>query len=258
MEGKSFTLFQTIVGLGFAASVALGSYHLFFSGDHDSEETTHPLTQPQVTIPREKDEERREILSDLEREENEKFRRRNDDIIDLLEELIRSIDYCIRTARGFDSRNPLAFKCSVPYIRKDANVQLCLQKLAELDPTYCMEDCISDWSDLFGMDKAATKVWVMCLTPFQLAPTHRVFGEFKCGKCRRTWSSAASWTNKWQKCKGCEAKCYPFYQHPLKQRDDEEGGEMQEKRPHDVTRCERCIELGHICLPHMYVDSRYC
>lgn len=194
----------------------------------------------------------------LERQEEEaRAQARVDQIATAMEQLVMDIDYCIRTAQGFNSVDPLAFECALRIIRRDADVQRSLQELAQWDIDSSLEDLIAEQNADFGMNQARTKVRVKHLTPFQGSPTHRVFGEFKCGHCRRKWSSAASWTDKWQKCKGCEAKCYPFFQHTLDRREDDSDDEEQERRPHDVMRCEKCIELGRICLPHMYVDSRY-
>jgi hypothetical protein len=176
-------------------------------------------------------------------------------IADASKKLIGDVDFCIRTNSNFDSRTPLTCRCSVRSIQLNAAVQ---NSLAALN-NFCavsLDRFIAKEIRFFNTDIASNTVGVNHLTPFQGSSTHRVFGEFKCRNCRRKWSSAASWVDKWQKCKGCEAKCYPFQQHVLDQR---EFGDniVEEKRPHDVTRCEKCIELGRICLPHMYVDSRY-
>jgi hypothetical protein len=55
-------------------------------------------------------------------------------------------------------------------------------------------------SDAFYFDDERNTVSVCHLTPFRGTSTHRVFGEYKCSKCRRTWSSAYSFCDKWQRC----------------------------------------------------------
>lgn len=47
-------------------------------------------------------------------------------------------------------------------------------------------------------------------TPYQ--GPNRVFGEFRCWKCNRTWSSGNSWANMGQKCLKCDIMIYPYDQ----------------------------------------------
>ena len=51
-------------------------------------------------------------------------------------------------------------------------------------------------------------------TPYQ--GTNRVFGEFRCPECGRTWFSGNSWANMGQECQRCKIMVYPHTQNPLK------------------------------------------
>ncbi|CAN0386002.1 unnamed protein product, partial [Ectocarpus fasciculatus] len=93
---------------------------------------------------------------------------------------------------------------------------------------------------------------VKYLTPFQ--GNRRVFGYFICRACNdKKWVSAGTWKNKWQKCKGCERELYPYQQHVLEKRDHVDDSE--ERRPHHMDRCEKCIEKGEICMPRYYFPA---
>lgn len=75
-----------------------------------------------------------------------------------------------------------------------------------------------------------------------------MFGYFRCG-CGKRWNSAATWKDKWQKCRLCEAEVYPHEQHPLESRDNEEP---VDRRPHDMARCQKCSDMGRLCMPDVY------
>ena len=51
-------------------------------------------------------------------------------------------------------------------------------------------------------------------TPYQ--GPDRVFGEFRCPKCKHTWSSGNSWANMGQQCDTCKIMVYPHQQTPLR------------------------------------------
>lgn len=42
--------------------------------------------------------------------------------------------------------------------------------------------------------------------------TDRMFGDFRCSKCNRTWSSGNTWANMGQKCLKCDIMVYPYNQ----------------------------------------------
>jgi hypothetical protein len=101
-------------------------------------------------------------------------------------------------------------------------------------------------STRFVVNHKTNEVKLAFLTPFQGADSHRVYGHFECITCPRSWQSAATYKNKWQKCKGCEQKYYPYYQKTLDQREHDDGGDEETRAPHDATRCQRCLE-GQKC-----------
>ena len=154
------------------------------------------------------------------------------------EEIASEIDLFIRTRRRFNTSKPLEYACEIALIERD-----CHQEARAIINTF-------DGS-LFAIAHGGASVRVQHLTPFQGESTHRVFGYFRCC-CRNKWNSAASWKDKWQKCKSCEAAVYPHEQHSLEQRGDPEEEHLDGRRPHDMGRCQKCCEMGSLCMPHMY------
>jgi len=55
--------------------------------------------------------------------------------------------------------------------------------------------------------------------------------------------SASTWTDKWQKCKKCDVMIYPYNQHPLVKKDEDEDDIIipsnNTLKPHDTIRCEK-------------------
>jgi hypothetical protein len=85
------------------------------------------------------------------------------------------------------------------------------------------------------------RVRLLRLTPHR--DPGRVFGEYRCTRCRgRWWGSGYSYADSWQKCRGCETPVYPFAQRPLERGDPERDGP-----PHDQSRCGMCRRLGRSC-----------
>ena len=79
------------------------------------------------------------------------------------------------------------------------------------------------------------------LTPYQ--GQKRCFGEFKCPKCKRKWSSGNSWTNMGQECIKCRINVYPHKQKPV-----EIGAtESAETKEHPQSLCQKCKLLGEYC-----------
>ena len=68
--------------------------------------------------------------------------------------------------------------------------------------------------------------------------------------CDRRWESGSTWRDKWQKCQGCESECYPYAQHILHQKEVTEG--KDDRKPHHINRCQKCIESGRLYVPRMY------
>lgn len=170
---------------------------------------------------------------------------------DAMDELTEDTDFYIRTRRRFDSRIPQAFFCDLSSVAQDPAV---ITSLADVN-RFSVEvgyDEISlrefiEFNESFVLQ--GNKIGVRNLTPFQGAVAHRVYGYFCCFSCKRDWQSAATYTDKWQKCKTCNGECYPYEQHVL-ERSQEQSDNL---RPHDTRRCQRCLELGRLCLPNRYV-----
>jgi hypothetical protein len=164
-----------------------------------------------------------------------------------VERLVIQIDLHIRTRRRFDCRDPLSYKCSMSSVCEDSEVVAAFSDYLAFRGSSLLQFVVSR-NDRFVVENI-DKIGVVCLTPFQGAASHRVFGYFKCSQCKKRWHSASTWRNKWQKCQSCESKCYPYQQHPLLIGDHDNNESL---RPHDMGRCQRCQELGQLCAPSRF------
>jgi hypothetical protein len=181
-----------------------------------------------------------------------------EDMQDDIDRLLQSVDFFIRTRNRFDSRSPLSYSVPLTTIVADAKLvnEFCdlLEDYPQL-PYRNLRSLIDSpvGRTKFDLTTRSIDVYVSVgyLTPMQVDSDHRLFGYFQCGDdgCRNTWKSAASWTNKWQQCKRCESKCYPYDQHFLQKFGTRDASGL---RPHHMARCERCQELGELCLPDYY------
>lgn len=151
------------------------------------------------------------------------------------------IDEFLRTHDRYDSQVPLEFKCPILEVyqnfpeRERVGIARFASGLSR--------------SPRFVVDPARQTVSVRYLTPHR--GENRVFGMYYCKDCGRNWRSAGSWRDSWQKCQLCEAKIYPHIQQPL-QYNVEDADRPQTLQPHDCQRCQRCKELGELCLPARY------
>lgn len=172
-----------------------------------------------------------------------------------------SVDFYIRTRRKFDVLDPLRYKVSLQAVSGDSAVKEDLVYLNELfDVPYTLLEFIEE-CDALIWDAARQQVSVKYLTPKREKvittsrgreiTINRFFGQFECKACPRQWNSAFSWVDKWQRCKGCEAECYPYQQTDL-----ERGNGTNLKVPHDMDRCEMCIVMGELCAPFKFYDAR--
>ncbi|CAG9316898.1 unnamed protein product [Blepharisma stoltei] len=86
-----------------------------------------------------------------------------------------------------------------------------------------------------------------CKTQYQ--GPWRVYGYFRCEKCKRTWSSGNSWANCGQQCLKCNINVYPHLQTPLirSKTSKSEGPE----KAHKSDLCEKCKQLGYSCLQYI-------
>nr|XP_018896168.1 PREDICTED: zinc finger CCHC domain-containing protein 24-like [Bemisia tabaci] len=78
-------------------------------------------------------------------------------------------------------------------------------------------------------------------TPYQ--GRRRCFGEYKCPKCEKCWSSGNSWANTAQKCSVCKINVYPHRQRPLERRPRRKDN----RKPHPQDLCGKCTKLGYNC-----------
>jgi hypothetical protein len=150
------------------------------------------------------------------------------------EETAAKIDLYIRTRRRFNTSHPVDYACNIASIQHE-----CHHEASRI---------ISIFNGTrFTMLHGGLKVRVQHLTPFQ--GSHRVYGKFRCC-CGKRWESAGTWKDKWQKCNACESKVYPHEQHLLER--SEEADRREGTSPHDMSRCQRCLDIGSLCMPHMY------
>ena len=70
----------------------------------------------------------------------------------------------------------------------------------------------------------------------------RMFGEYRCPQCRRTWSSANSWEGMRQECMICRIMVRPHTLRPPQRTNGPEDGP-----PHRSDLCEMCKILGYNC-----------
>ncbi|KAK7918775.1 hypothetical protein WMY93_010059 [Mugilogobius chulae] len=80
-------------------------------------------------------------------------------------------------------------------------------------------------------------------TPYQ--GDSRVFGEYRCSGCKRTWQSANSWANMGQECNRCNINIYPHTQRPLNKPDGLDKSDPHKSHPQHL--CEKCKRLGRYC-----------
>ena len=162
------------------------------------------------------------------------------------EDFAALIDDYIRTLKGFIDSRPLDFSLELFKIIAEFE-----SKRHPLFVPETIDEFVRSHIRFIVVDSL---VRLKFLTPFQGADSHRVFGEFYCSTCFRRWKSASSWKNKWQQCQNCNTKIYPYQQHAL-ERKEETDETPEQKRPHDMARCQKCIELGRLCVPSMFYSN---
>jgi ATPase subunit of ABC transporter with duplicated ATPase domains len=179
--------------------------------------------------------------------------------IEKIKKIIIEIDLQIRNNKKFDGRDPLSFKCDIENISLEQIYNICQEDIILLEKLQLVCNnktkfinfikIINDRYSNLLIVYSDNKISVKNLTPYQERNDKNVFGYFRCNKCRKNWTSAASWKNKWQQCKKCESMIYPYNQHPLEKSDN---SIKKCKSPHDQSRCEKCVELKTLCCPTMY------
>lgn len=194
---------------------------------------------------------------DKRKERNEKARKRANELVlermKKMEETAKKnliikcesvIDYYIRTDNKFNASKPLEYECKITTLISECEDELIniidqliihlqlhdlnhgidggvglLSEDEERIQGYGVNFTLKHSNKFIINDRDQT-VRVKYLTPFQGSSSLRMYGEFKCRECYRTWSSEASWRDKWQMCQNCEHKIYPFQQTPLKDSED--------------------------------------
>eukprot|EP00111_Clytia_hemisphaerica_P018456 TCONS_00054604-protein len=71
----------------------------------------------------------------------------------------------------------------------------------------------------------------------------RMFGQFRCPKCNRTWASGNTWANTAQQCQSCLIDVFPYHQQRL-ERPSVLTGPGKEHPQHLWGMCKR---LGRYC-----------
>lgn len=166
--------------------------------------------------------------------------------------IVSRVDCFVRTLRGFDHSNPQSYKCKLTQLESNkfseslAQLQLRCPELRLLHVKGLVKKYASR-SKYFTMSADGKGFFLLNLTPYQ-ADERRVFGEYRCN-CGRSWKSAASWKDKYQKCQSCESITYPYFQSILKKSED---GEREGLSPHDMARCQMCVERRKLCVPSRY------
>jgi len=149
-------------------------------------EVREEVRQSEIRTAERKRERRAQVQADeARRREVEKSRQQR-----ITEEIAQKIDLFIRSRRRFNSSQPLEYACDIVTIERECHPEA-HTVIAVYNGTK------------FSVASNCMAVRVRCLTPFQGEDTHRVFGYFRCG-CNNKWHSAATWKDKWQKCKKCE------------------------------------------------------
>ena len=157
-------------------------------------------------------EEKEERKQKEEKEEKERKQKEEKE-----QELSLKLDRVIRNSKNFNGMFPLECALDIkdlPYIQAD------LFFIANNERFKVSKNTIS----------------LKYLTPMQVPD--RLFGTYRCKKCKKNWSSGYSWSNKWQQCNKCNSKIYPFYQQKLKR------SKKISEQSHDSNRCEKCREIG--------------
>jgi hypothetical protein len=151
--------------------------------------------------------------------------------MELNEKQIHQVEVYIRTSKRFNSKNPDKCKVNIPKLFLKCN---------GLFPTLPV---FLNWlkcQSNFIVHENNTDLVLRYKTPYQ--GDDRRYGHFHCRSCNRRWTSGHSWKDCGQRCQDCEMFIYPHTQDPLISNKSNHS-----VSPHDVSRCEKCIQLGHSC-----------
>jgi hypothetical protein len=159
-------------------------------------------------------------------------------------EYINVVDDFIRRRPDFSGDAPKQYSCKLSLIAKKCPKPAAIPHDGEYVATILRRH-----ADVFTVAPGGATVSLVRLTPWRGDQGHRVFGEFRCTKCNKRWSSAATYCDKQQACQKCKVWVYPYAQHPLCRKDGSDDDDDNERRPHDMANCQKCRELGRCCVP---------
>ncbi|CAH0722615.1 unnamed protein product, partial [Brenthis ino] len=71
------------------------------------------------------------------------------------------------------------------------------------------------------------------------------YGEYKCKKCGRFWTSRLCWPDKYQFCKKCKKPVYPYTHRDLQPSD---VTHKEDHPVHEKELCQMCQQLGYSCI----------
>ena len=159
-------------------------------------------------------------------------------------EYINAVDDFIRRRPDFSGDAPKQYSCKLSLIAKKCPKPAAIPHDGEYVATILRRH-----ADVFTVAPGGATVSLVRLTPWRGDQGHRVFGEFRCTKCNKRWSSAATYCDIQQACQKCKVWMYPYAQRPLDRKDGSDDNEDNERRPHDMANCQKCRELGRCCVP---------
>jgi hypothetical protein len=159
-------------------------------------------------------------------------------------EYINAVDDFIRRRPDFSGDAPTQYACMVSLIATNCPKPAAIPQDAEYIATVLRRH-----ADVFTVAPGGATVRLVRLTPWRGDTDHRVFGELRCTKCNKRWSSAATYCDKKQACQKCNVWVYPYAQRPLDRKVASDDDEDNERRPHDMANCQKCRELGRCCMP---------
>ena len=162
---------------------------------------------------------------------------------------VDAVDDFIRRRPDFSSDEPLRYECDVALIAKKC------RKPAAIPHEVIV--VLRRHADIFTVVRGGAAVRLTRLTPWRGAESHRVFGEFRCSRCKKQWKSSSTFCDQKQACQGCDTWCYPYAQRPLERRGSDDDDDDDDRRPHDMARCERCRRLGRCCVPNSTAATGY-
>ena len=152
---------------------------------------------------------------------------------------IDAVDDFIRRLPDFSGDAPTQYACKISLI-----AQKCPKPAAI---PHDVVTILRRHNDVFAVAAGGATVRVTRLTPWRGDEKHRVFGELRCTKCKKRWCSAATYCDTKQACQKCKVWVYPYAQRPLERKDGSDDDE--DRRPHDVANCQKCLKLGRCCVP---------